>query len=210
MQIGVAGQPLASDLGWFDQCSWLLCFKAWSVGLWQICNVATLPGDSFAWQQVAENGPWKTAPFWPSRGLLHNLPTWRQHKLCWPLKRMVGDKGAPKGGRSQKTAPPDVVGFSCRERALVFERLGAARPAIRKLNRAEPFSPSRAKARGRRAPCQKAGASSPDSETPEPRNPTPRAPGLKPRRSPKTPSASKKLLCWRTLARATKSLGFRV
>ena len=24
VQIGVAGQPLASDLGWFDQCSWLL------------------------------------------------------------------------------------------------------------------------------------------------------------------------------------------
>ena len=39
MQIGVAGQALASELGWFDECSWLL---------WQICNVATLPGDSFA------------------------------------------------------------------------------------------------------------------------------------------------------------------
>ena len=31
VQIGVAGQPLASELGWFDECSWLL---------WQICKVA--------------------------------------------------------------------------------------------------------------------------------------------------------------------------
>ena len=52
VQIGVAGQPLASELGWFDQCSWLLFNPNCSVGLWQICNVATLPGDSFAWQQV--------------------------------------------------------------------------------------------------------------------------------------------------------------
>ena len=44
----VAGQPLA----WFDQCSWLLFNPNCSVGLWQICNVATLPGESFAWQQV--------------------------------------------------------------------------------------------------------------------------------------------------------------
>ena len=52
-QIGVAGQPLASELGWFDQCSWLVSTpRLCSVGLWQICNVAALPGDSFAWQQV--------------------------------------------------------------------------------------------------------------------------------------------------------------
>ena len=41
-----AGQPLASELGWFDQCSWLLFNPNCSVGLWQICNVATLPGAS--------------------------------------------------------------------------------------------------------------------------------------------------------------------
>ena len=50
VQIGVAGQPLASELGWFDQCSWLLSTPRLAV--WQICNFATLPGDSFVWRQV--------------------------------------------------------------------------------------------------------------------------------------------------------------
>ena len=45
VQIGVAGQPLASDLGWFDQCSWLLCFQpegleCWTLADLQCCNFA--------------------------------------------------------------------------------------------------------------------------------------------------------------------------
>ena len=43
VQVGV---PLASELG----CPVLLV--AFNPKAWQICNVATLPGDSFAWQQV--------------------------------------------------------------------------------------------------------------------------------------------------------------
>ena len=45
VQIGVAGQPLASDLGWFDQCSWLLCFQpegleCGTLADLQCCNLA--------------------------------------------------------------------------------------------------------------------------------------------------------------------------
>ena len=40
--IGVAGQPLASELGWFDQCSW--CFQLQGLQCWtldlQCCNLA--------------------------------------------------------------------------------------------------------------------------------------------------------------------------
>ena len=43
--IGVAGQPLASELGWFDQCSW--CFQPQGLQCWtldlQCCNILQWP-----------------------------------------------------------------------------------------------------------------------------------------------------------------------
>ena len=80
VKIGV-GQPLA-ELGWFDQCSWLLLS---SVGLWQICNVATLPGDSFAWQQVGN------LQCQCSMGRLASSKCWICLPVqCWSMVRLAG------------------------------------------------------------------------------------------------------------------------
>ena len=85
VQIGVAGQPLASELGWFDQCSWLLFNPNCSVGLWQICNVATLPGDSFAWQQVGN------LQCQCSMGRLASSKCWICLTVqCWSMVRLAG------------------------------------------------------------------------------------------------------------------------
>ena len=85
VQIGVAGQPLASELGWFDQCSWLLFNPNCSVGLWQICNVATLPGDSFAWQQVGN------LQCQCSMGRLASSKCWICLPVqCWSMVRLAG------------------------------------------------------------------------------------------------------------------------
>ena len=40
VQIGVAGQPLASELGWFDQCSWLPQLQCGTLADLQCCNLA--------------------------------------------------------------------------------------------------------------------------------------------------------------------------
>ena len=51
VQIGVAGQPLASELGWFDQCSWLLSTPRLAVldfgrfAMLQPCQVTALLGN---------------------------------------------------------------------------------------------------------------------------------------------------------------------
>ena len=50
VQIGVAGQPVASELGWFDQCSWLLStpIAVWDFGrfaMLQPCQVTALLGN---------------------------------------------------------------------------------------------------------------------------------------------------------------------
>ena len=42
-QIGVAGQPLASELGWLDQCSWLLSIGRFA--MLQPCQVTALLGN---------------------------------------------------------------------------------------------------------------------------------------------------------------------
>ena len=80
VQIGVAGQPLASELGWFDQCS-LLFNPNCSVGLWQICNVATLPGDSFAWKLAVS----------VQHGRLASSKCWICLTVqCWSMVRLAG------------------------------------------------------------------------------------------------------------------------
>ena len=43
MQIGVAGQPLASELGWLGQCSWLLSIGRFA--MLQPCQVTALLGN---------------------------------------------------------------------------------------------------------------------------------------------------------------------
>ena len=43
IQIGVAGQPLASELGWLDQCSWLLSIGRFA--MLQPCQVTALLGN---------------------------------------------------------------------------------------------------------------------------------------------------------------------
>ena len=76
-------------MAWGGLTSALGCFafnlKAWSVGLWQICNVATLPGDSFAWQQVGH------LQCQCSVGRLASLKCWISLTVqCWSMVRLVG------------------------------------------------------------------------------------------------------------------------